>query len=350
MRYEEFQRLAIASLVGRQEENGSWLNDEAATCAALEVLLEDMFGPLASWRHSWIGSHVRGHGINSWPLMFSYGPTTREEGVSEQKLAAVWNGISFGCARLDKSNLWLSIKWNNLFSFIDFDARPDSHALEEASTNVKSEDPWLLAQLAKYFLFADRAYIDRKYQLERCHVLIPLIRQLISSAESDHWTSKNLSLEETTAIVSQFLFHPGVPIFLEEIRNEESKTMDKRWLQELDSLRASVFSWIRSRQSSEGSWEGSPAITTHCVEALITSLENREGLDTISDENKTVVVRAIEWLLSDQVITWWDNLRSYEQIQTLLLLKKLSSVGRFKGIRLGNAPFSAAAFSGALEL
>lgn len=109
MQYHDFQRLAVAYLVGSQQDNGSWLNDEAATCAALEVL---MFGPLASWRHSWIGSYMRDGSINSWPLMFSYGCCTHEDGVSEQKLAAVWNGINFGRKRNNGSNLWLSIKWS----------------------------------------------------------------------------------------------------------------------------------------------------------------------------------------------------------------------------------------------
>jgi TIR domain len=327
MHYQEFQRLAIASLLGSQEDNGSWLNDEAATCAALEVLLEDMFGPLASWRHSWIGSHIRGRGINSWPLMFSYGVRSGEESVNEQKLAAVWKGINFGRGRVQHSNLWLSIKWNNLFSFIDFDARPIT--LERPPTGVQSDEPWLLAQLAKYFLYADRRYIDLEEQLEACGVLIPLIRQLLASVESDHWVSKDVSQEEATAIVSQFLFHPGVSYVLAGMRDRTSEAVEKTLDDKLALLKTAVFSWLRRHQGEGGSWGGgSPAITVHCVEALITAFESPQG-DVLCEADKAAVVRAIQWLLSEEVVAWWDALRSYQQIAVILLLQRLSSVEVF---------------------
>jgi len=324
MQYQEFQRLAIASILGNQEDNGSWLSDDATTCAALAVLLEDMFGPLAFWRHSWIYSYVHGHRIKSWPLMFSYGVHTGHKGVDRQKLAAVFNGMKFGAKGSKNCNLWQSIKWGHLFAFIDFDARPHLYAMEEEVPNkITSYEPWLVAQLAKYFLFADRAYITLEDQLERCRMLIPSIEHLALSVEADHWVSKTIGPVETTAIVAQFLFHPGVFAFLEFLHEKPQKA------ERLHSLKTDVLSWLRKSQREDGSWESSPAITAHCVDALMTPLENTADREILSDLDKTVIARAIKWLLSDSVLAWWEELQSYEQIGVLLLLKRLSSLRLF---------------------
>jgi hypothetical protein len=248
-----------------------------------------------------------------------------------EKLAAVWNGMNYGRKRSETSK-WLAIKWFSLFAFTDFDWRPPDDFLEEAATDKKLDEPWLLAQLAKYFLFADR-YVDLEDQLERSLVMIPLMKRLISSVHTNHWISKNVSPQETTAIVSQFLFHPGVQIFLAKVRDKLPGKVESGLSEEIEALRTPVFAWLANDQRDDGSWEGSPAITAHCVEALTTSLENQkseDGSNYVVD--KSSVVCALQWLLSDQVINWWDELRSYQQIGVLLLLKKLSSVALFSDV------------------
>lgn len=332
MRYAEFEKLAIISLVGSQEENGSWLNDDATTCAVLEVLLEHALGPHSCWNHSWIASDLRGDGINSWPLRdFRFG-SQEYRNATPQILSSVLNGFHFGQIRHDSENLWLSVKWHSLFTFMDFDSRPDDSRLESALLDMKYLEPWLLAQLCKYFLFADRAYGNLDYQLERCGSLTSRIQQLVSSVSLDHWVSRSVSPEETTAIVAQFLFHPGLSILLSEARYRSAVTFSGGLGTILRSLQTGVLKWIRQRQGENGSWGDSPSITAHCIHALSTALEDPSTSKDFSDENRAAVQLAVRWLTSNKTVPLWDDLRSYQYFVVLLALRRLSSADPLREI------------------
>lgn len=330
MEFIEFQRLALSSLMNSQEDNGSWLNDEAATSAAIGVLLEEMFGPFASWRHSWIGSYLQECGINSWPLMFSYGVETREEGVSQQKLDAVWKGMNFGRDFNFQKNPWSLIRWRHLYNFVDFDARGiyvDRGNIDEFLEHYSfdSANPWLLAQYGKYLLFADRSFIDVDWQLEKSADVITIIKNLISFCEDNYWNSKSISPQENTAIISQFLFHPGVFHLISMMKNYDLLEAEDILENDINTLQIKVIEWILSCQKPDGSWLNSHEVTTHCVYALVTPLENIEDRVSLPKERMAAIESALLWLLSDDVVNKWDSFRSYSQIEVLALLQKISS-------------------------
>lgn len=129
MNFSDFKKSALITLIGNQRDNGSWLNDEAATCAAMEALLEEHLGPRPFCRRSWLYKHAHpsSHSISSWPLMFSYGMPLHGEEGSFDAVSTVFKGFSIGESSkwYKSSNLWMMAKWLRLFSMTDPDCWPD---------------------------------------------------------------------------------------------------------------------------------------------------------------------------------------------------------------------------------
>jgi hypothetical protein len=337
MNFREFEKAALKVLIGKQLENGSWLNDDAATCSAMDTLLEAFYGPRPICKHSWLyrQAHPAVDVRSPVDLRFSYGMPRRNGSKEADYMSALYKGFRFGWAgRLARDNLWLMAKWLRLFSITDPDFWPGffPHGLysyPDEQYRCPSEEPWQIAQLALARLHFD---IPNEFGyglgpiLRKSYIALDVERLLqhqnlefeFEDTTRRYWKSERTSQEECTAIVVQFLSDPCTASLL----NKLSTALELQRV--FDAVR-----WLILRQRTMGDWDGSPHVTSQCLRALATVLDSADILGASGADVslcRGAIGRGVKYLAKDDTVELWDALDSYRQIEVFGTLISLSRI------------------------
>jgi|GEM_PF-6737041 len=319
MKFGEFKNRALTTLIGLQQENGSWHNDAATTISALDALSEECGGPDPVCRFSGLHAHLYPKTApNDWLFKFSWGLNSQDDGNMAAYVAAIYHGIGFGWRELpqdepiDPARAWLLSKWlrMNVLTDADFQLHVNIQSLEQ----LKAEEPWLIALIGQSSLHCN-AYWARysKNNPEERPDIISRVKQLLNLIRQDHWEGRTITPEEATAITGAFLFHDCTV----HICGNAAEPLDLR------SLREVVVHWLVSKQSALGSWNDSPHLTAHCLKFLDNVLvglhaeyANWEGTESLS--------YGITYLLQPSVVAQWGSLYNYQDVDILATLIRLS--------------------------
>lgn len=342
MKFDEFTRRAVASLAAAQLENGSWLNDEPATCAAIEAFTERMLGAEAVCRHS-MASPI---GVGAWPLSFSLGLLSGRPASNENDQRLAWAAIAKGFNIIadrdddgpyDVKRLWIDSRWLSLGSLLDYDFRPDI-PLATFRVPYHSLPPWLAAQVALAVLHNDPSFLPTKERFfEEKLPVVDAAAHLLGLVFDDHWSCAPISDEECTAIVGQFLFHRCMRHLLGEMQRDAPSAKLKSLLDGLSEKRQPVLDWILSRQDAWGAWAESAHVTSHCARLLLQILSDHDGTTAggAAVRDRAVVLdatkRAVTHLLAEEQVRIWESFYSYQHMEIFTTLMRAADSPELHG-------------------
>jgi hypothetical protein len=317
MKFAEFEKHAAASLVTSQSDDGSWGNDQSATCAAMEALLEISNGPDPLCSRSWLHKHTHPSARRIDWLMLSYGIPEGKDFNVYNALASVTKGFSsFRVHRTNEAfNPWLAAKRLHLLTVTDPDFWLYVGEHKELQ-NYKTEEPWLLGQIGLTLCHFDWPYEPGPdaARFEARRNIADLAVRLNGLSKDKRWVSSTTGPEECTAIVLRFLFHSCV---LELFRGLKL---------DLNNIASKVVcaEWLLGQQHNSGLWADSAHTTSHAVRALAAVATNEMVNDDIRAACKNAILRAVKVLISKDVVMHWERLQDYRQIDILCTLSWLS--------------------------
>ncbi len=328
MDFSAFKKHAILSLISKRLENGSWMNDPAMTYSALETLIEDAHGPKPICRSSLLyGLNKRRdfspkseNPVGLWGFSYEMHPV--EDKVTKAMTEAIGAGYTNIMQNLHVNQMqttrnerqdWLGCKQLHIIAPADFDTRLafDINRIAFSPDNLPPEEPWLIAYRGRLDLHWDHPYDsateDKSHVTEYIKVLMDLIKK-------DHWESTAVSPEETTAIVISFVYDLCAEFLMTELKQGRN----------LKESRELIVRWLLEKQGSQGAWINSPHITSHALRAIVTLLDNPYISERLRINLNNALGRGISYLLAPEIVAQWDNLQSYQDIDILGTLIRVS--------------------------
>ncbi|MEK6323854.1 MAG: toll/interleukin-1 receptor domain-containing protein [Acidobacteriota bacterium] len=332
---DDFLIAAVFALLSKRGDDFTWVQDEATLTAALETAFEFLVGPEPFCRYSEIRRQADGipATLEYW-LRFDHEARQSEYAralESESRYILVdlesarykgkklriqrlgdFDGVrdGFGDEAKDRvrndEDAWLTVRWERL---AEIDPQ-DEHI--EGSFGLRDYDTyeaWLHAQIG-YLMLHDLWPTDITHNR-----LALRFTSLLEDTEIPPWKSRLVSDIETTSIVAQFLFHRCTLHFLNDDPNGSK----------ISRLFDITLDWIIKQQCSDGSWATSPHVTSHCIRAIAEHARLRK-------ECKSSVERAMNYLLSPEIIPIWNQLDTYKRIevlQTIIRIRRLDYFNEF---------------------
>jgi TIR domain len=326
MDFDIFKKLALTTVVGNQNENGSWSGDLIATISAIEALCEEISGPDPVCRFSGLYSKLHPEiAPQGWLFRFASGvpngtPLMQAEHPLVGYLTAIYQGIAFGRKMLptersiDEASAWALSKWSRMNVLTDPDFQ--LHIPEEALKRFSTREAWLRALLGQSNLHenAHRAAYNTDLTIMDRHDIVSRADSLVELISDDHWQSATVTAEEATAITGSFLFHECTV----RVCNGSNPRID------LSALRDRVLQWLVDRQSPSGGWADSAHVTSHCLKLVDAALCGVQSDQIQYSGWLHALRRAVCYLLQSDVQTQWTALITYQQIDVLTVLIRLS--------------------------
>jgi TIR domain len=361
MEFEIFKKRALTKLVGLQEDDGSWNGDIVATISAVETLCEQYGGPDTFSKFSVVGAAL--HSAKPGGLLrFSWGagrdgkPSMHTDDPDIGYVAAIYRGVVFGWKMvpwddpIDETRAWLRAKWLRVNSVFDTDFSIGRYS---SLHGLSTREAWLLALMF-------HTEIHRQYSVEDCSSLISIIEELTSLMKDDHWESRKITAEEATAIVGSCLFHEST-LFISHLNDRKTYSLQDRarkWLAskqssvpkskagkiDLPSLRDRVLKWVVNKQSPSGNWADSVHVTAHCLKLLDTALVGVQADHPQYRNWMEALGRGTRYVLQPDIQSQWCALSSYQQIDVLLVLTRMSkrpllAEAIFNGLQVDGSAF-----------
>lgn len=324
MEFDEFIKYSLLSLINKQLENGTWMNDPVMTCSAIEALVEEIHGPKIVCRESLLyrlnkGTTSLNTSFNLWDVRYStFGI---EEKISEGKFTHTFQKAlskGFGSifskffGNLDEKEEWIESKMLHIVAPADPDSRLMFGSLIiDFRDNENISEPWLIAYRGRLALHWDHPYNSK---IEDKSNVKPFVDALLDSIKKDHWESNATTPEETTAIVVTFLYDPCTEYLMSKLNQGDV----------LKELREPLVQWILKKQNPDGSWANSPHITSHNLRAIITLLDNSNTPGNLREILKKSLKSGISFLLKTETVARWDNLNSYQDVDILRTIIQVS--------------------------
>lgn len=316
MKFVDFERHAAASLISSQGDDGSWGNNPATTCAAMEALLEIANGPDPLCMESWLYRRTHPDAKHIGWLMLSYGiPSGKGFNVYDGMEAVTRGYASFRShSKHATFNPWLAIRRLKLLRITD----PDFWIYvgeQERLRKYESDQPWLLAQLGLTLAHFDPPYEfgSASDSLDERRQTLGYVHEISGMGSDGHWTSTTAGPQETTAIVLTFLFHSCITRLAQDLGES---------VPEIRKASSSV-QWLLEQQNTNGLWDGSPHVTAHAIRSLVAATECDLVPAPVRAASKQAIGVAARALLSQEVIGKWDALSDYKAIDVLSALSWL---------------------------
>jgi hypothetical protein len=340
--FATFKRKALTTLVGHQQHNGSWFDDPVATISAIEALTEECGGPDPVCRFSGLHKKLdRGDEQPTWLLRFSWGLSTNSDDPNAPYIASTYGGMRWARREVNSigdpnlQNAWVLSKWVRTNVLTDADFQVIRTNLSKLAS-VETEESWLLAYIGQAILH-NNAYFDAlsRANLTRRPDLLGFADRLLNLMNSDHWDSGSVTAEEATAIVGAFLFHTCM--FRLSIGH-----LSKH---EIQSVRDAVLNWSFTRQMPSGAWAESPHVTAHCMKFLDAVLVDLPPEHPQRAKCTAALKQSIRYLLQPEVQALWTPVGSYQQIDVLAALIRLTKRPALTGMLVSSAEVDGSVYS-----